>query len=296
MSVFVTQLIERNKVTRSKANGLTANVYYMVRSDDADLSFLDALDATGIPEVGDLFLDTNVPLSSKNATVQQDLCHWIVVCNYGVEQDEGGGSSSTDPLEDPPDINISHEVYETAAQFAYDSGGRTDPDKAIVNSAGDPFDPPLVQENSVLVISVTRNEVDYDSGSSSLVNTINSGSVSIGGVSIPEKCGRIRNIGGRTLTDSNGDQYWSITYEIEVRFEGQKKKLLDLGYYFLEGEKKQPIQIKDGVLGYFGENNDPVTEPQLLNGEGGIGDKANPKFLEFQTYYATSWGSLDLPA
>jgi len=219
-----------------------------------------------------------------------DFLTWEVECEYALPT-PGRNNISSNPINDPPRISFGSAQYTRVVERAYQSGDTIDdPSEAVLNSAGQPFDPPVVQEEENMVISITRNERTIDPAD--LVtyrNTINSASITIAGVVIAEHRGRMRSIMASKAWDTSGTAYWQVSYEIEIATATHIREILDAGYYERNSSGLVPILDK-------GDNPEPITEPAPLDGSGGEGDPTSPVYLSYQTYWAKAWSGLSLPS
>jgi hypothetical protein len=229
---------------------------------------------------------------------------WKVVCSYRTRQaiPPGAGSTYTLAVDLPPDISYTWAQYQRVVENAYQDGDtQGNPTQPIQNSAGDPFDPPLVQEFSNLVININRNEKagDFDPNvMADYEETINSVKITIAGVLIDINEGRMRKIGGTKKWDVLGQEYWNATYEIEIDRETHIRQVLDQGFFQKAGtDDRRRIMASD--IGQVTGQDTPVDIAQKLDGAGFVLSdtaSAGAKYLDFQTYFARDWGPLKLPA
>jgi len=245
-----------------------------------------------------------------------DKLTWLVEVRYSNEGGGGGGGGSDPhPTDLPPVITFSAAQYTRVVEKAYQDGTNDgssgsgpdsltpvtsgEPLTPVFNSVGKPFDPPVVQEDQNLVITIQRNETTTDFDPDNIKayrNTINSidhtGSNKIAGVEFTKFQGRMRGITAQKMWDKDGDAYWAVTYDIEIREVTHIRQVLDAGYYYLQsgGGTQDWYPILDK-----GSPAKQITEPMVLNGSGGIGSKSSPVYRMFQTYLAADWSSLNLP-
>lgn len=224
---------------------------------------------------------------------------WDVVVKYRRKQFVNieigtSGSGTINPVDLPPDISYSFTQYSRAVEQAYLFGldPADNPTIAIENSSSMPFDPPLTQEESNLVINIVRNESGEDFDPLFLItfnNTINAFNITIAGIVMETFEARMRNIGSVKKWDEDGEAYWRVTYEIEVDFATHLKSLLDIGFYTED--------IITGVhTAILDAEGNPITEPVKLDGAGGqLPVGGDPIYLDFNTYFALDWTNLNLP-
>lgn len=197
---------------------------------------------------------------------------WKITLDYTNVQTE---ITQLNPLEQPPIPFWTLKEVERVVDF--DING--DP---ILNSAGDPFDPPVTVIDFNPCLNVTRNEPIF-TGTLALNynNRINSGTF----------YGWAAGHAKMAVTSTpayfpNGTPYAVVTYVIEFSVEGWKKRILDAGYREKDGTDRKPI------VDAFGER---VTSPVPLDGSGGAADPGDPATpLEFDVYFSANFSALGL--
>lgn len=244
----------------------------------------------GDPKSHCLSVDPKVDPSS-------DGLHWIVTCEYGRE-DLGGKvpAAVDDPTDLPPKIGYGFVTYNEVARGAYSVSTPVDtegnPSLVIENSAGMPFDPPVMEEKSNLLITIQRNEEDGLLFDHNLVldykDTINNAYEVIAGIIIPTYAGKMRDIRIDKAWMANGDIYWDVTYQIEVIRRNWERRVLDAGFYTKDSAGNH-TEIQD-------ENGKPLTQPVKLDGAGGkLAEGVTAVYLTFITKWYRNFGLLNLP-
>jgi len=113
---------------------------------------------------------------------------------------------------------------------------------------------------------------------------------------------RILSIRGNNALDSEGNEYWVVSYEIEIDKEGFIKKILNAGLNFKpSGDYKRAIKYADlpNFAGTEKEGADFVNDPQKLSESGAIIDDESaeePFYPEFAVYFSKNWNTLSIPA
>lgn len=193
---------------------------------------------------------------------------------------------AADPLLDRPDISFDVEEYELALQQAVLAPGQTGPPPPILNSAGDPFDPPPTRPASRTKITVGRNEDHYDGAQMQAWANVTNSDVwwgyAVGSVlSKPVRAQRAYR---------NGRRYWRVSYTFlvsDVPWLWQLS-ILDRGYRkkpAVNGQL-QPITLPGGR---------PLSEPALLDGNGNPLAVGSPAaFLKFPVYPSAAFAPLNL--
>jgi len=304
MAILVAQ-VKSKKANITADNSRFTHVWMVV--SDSQITEAEALFATDpnsgntVPSIGDPHPDySNALVVSSDAENIDDgeSFVWEVTATY-----EGYGITTQDPN------TVRATVLFGSAQYSQviekDSNG--DP---IENSAGDPFDPPIQQEDSRLRISVTQkmtSEVFSPSLIKFFENSVNLDAIRIGGVDIEPKFARILDIelvpGSYQNTLGELKEFFTARFEIEVipqqvSATGYVRQLLDAGFNELYEEGEEIKQRAIMVQTDDGESV-PATEPQKLDGEGKryIPSTGQDKgiYLEKETYLPLEWKNLTFP-
>lgn len=210
-----------------------------------------------------------------------------------------------------PLIDISQKIYPWVMEEDYNSDPAVndgDP-QACVNSARDPFDPPLMTEriNTLLMVKWAQKVSDLDMDAvGAIVGTINTSAVSIRGTSYDVKTALLRAATGRETTWLDGTIYWDLVYTIEVTrmVDVAKLKVLDRGYHYWY----PPLSSGNGqkyLIAVPGPNAGPplaagqeyTASPQLLDGEGNVLDTSGtftPIYKTFVPHDDADWAPLNL--
>jgi hypothetical protein len=178
--------------------------------------------------------------------ISDDGCEWEVIVDYApydVTRFE------EHPLSVPAEVSWEHVKFQETTYQDIDG-------VAIMNSAGDPFDPPVTRERSRPVLRVVRNEADFDpSLAHQFADKVNSDTffgATAGTVKSEPPTGR------RQWHPASGF-FWVVSYEFQFNEDGWQEKRLDEG--FREVVAGDFINILD-------DNYQPINSPRALNGSG----------------------------
>lgn len=280
-----------------------------------------------------IWLDSNLPRSlSDFSDESESILAYALLSDYSVQPEDdnnptvfsgkatyiqAGGDTATK-------VNFGTVAYDKVVVNGLDEVDSEEQQPAILNSAGDRFSEPVIEQEHRLLITI---EKAYSSTSASpegvrqYINTINSSQITIADVTIPAKGGWLKNIVPRLRILSIGTYDWVMQIEIEVKTNGETydRKLLDQGFYYLEefeyGDSEPPnfvgwvTKVVNGQTKYYRklrattQNPDtgeyePATEPILLDGAGGKLESIDPgeeKYLEYRTKREMDWSILGLP-
>ncbi len=260
-------------------------VQYLVILDDPTDSPGVARTAGGIPEVGDAYAwDVTATCKRVEATVaSESRLKYIVSVDY--ETPTANTPTSDDPLTDPVQIHWTTQIRtEVLDKDIYGTNVR--------NSAGDKFDPPLVQDLYDPLVTITRNELVYNPAfAQSYRGAVNEDYVIIAGM--PAALAQALCL--QYDADSevrNGIAFWRVTYQIAFRAETWARGLLDLGMreITVAGDlTSDKTWIKD-------DQDREVREAVRLNGLGQplANDAAAGIYGSFATYPLKEFGLLGL--
>lgn len=219
----------------------------------------------------------------QNITVSRNTeyqLQWTAVVDYGPEQPE-----EQNPLEEP--IEVSWDFAQFELPMDTDWNG-----VAVVNTAGVPFDPPVMRDDSRPVLTVVRNERDYSYELADLYrDSVNESEYITADISRPPGTVKVAAIPGRRLFSAylgelTGDPYyWQVTYQFHFNRDGWKAQVLNAGR----------MQIVSGNLVPIVINGVPVTDACPLDASGARVLPANTPgdcvILEFQKYKEIDFAS-----
>jgi hypothetical protein len=157
---------------------------------------------------------------------------------------------------------------------------------AIVNSAGDYFDPPPEIDSSHWVATIEKNVPAVPTFILSYTDAINSDSFTIQGMTVSQHVAKIMDLDISDLQTEGDFGFYVFTYSLEFRPETWKYKPLDQGFRTIEfGGLRQILDDATPPR--------PVTTPRLLDGNGRSLDNPSPstaQFLEYDVYNAYDFG------
>jgi hypothetical protein len=226
---------------------------------------------------GGLEQDLNAYAYSLGAVQEEgDSLGWIVTIEYGPYSALfAGGGPTQNPLLQPIDVSWQTRSQQTVVD--QDINGLP-----IVNTAGDPFDPPLMEDQPRATLTVVRNEATFNQSLQiQYYNAVNSDVFA----NYNPLMARVLNIGSKSMFHQDAGWYYQVTYEFEfldpisptVGLNGYRRTVLSQGMRAISSSvsgEKYHVMFK-GV---------PVTEPVLLTQKGNLAKTAqDPYWLIFQT-------------
>jgi len=156
----------------------------------------------------------------------------------------------------------------------------------IMNSAGEYYDPPPEVDRSRLQIKMVRNEAVFDPNVALAYQDAVNSDVWFG---IAPGLVRV-NITGDPQQE-NGEYFYQVTYEFELRWDGWQLSILDQGRYAIPVSGGQPVRILDA-------DGAEVTDPVPLDGQGGVLANYSPTNAVYRThnvYRSVPFAPLALP-
>jgi hypothetical protein len=159
----------------------------------------------------------------------------------------------------------------------------------IVNSAGDPFDPPNMMDDSRRVVTVQKNLAVVPTWILDYQDAVNSDSFTIDGVTVAAGLAKMQTVTVGEVQRRNGNTFRSVNFTIHLQREGWLLRPLDAG--FREIAYGGLVNIKNP-----GDDELPGA-PVPLNGSGV--SLASPSFstcvfLSFEVYATRAFSSLPL--
>lgn len=232
-------------------------------------------------------------ISSSLLDAEKSRVVYLVEVEYNNSRDYlGGGGSGTPNSEDPP--------WEDDPQYEYDYNSYqgpfeqepNSPYEQVVNTVGDPFDPPPERTRYTRKITITRNTQAFSpADAKTLQNTVNEAAITINSESIDAECAHLLRWSARTSvwtnpTTGSETTYYEETIEIELDADGFELQLRNQGFRYRPAVGADPV-VKTDASGQ------PVSVPVLLKEDGTIEtDPDNAHYLSFQPYKITSWSNL----
>ncbi len=251
-------------------------------------------------EIGDRHpLNGWVFLNKLTPTVAGDRLHWDVRGDYTAGT--LNIAATQNPLEAPTEVAWSSATYSEPVTVDIDGN-------AVVNSAGQPFDPPLTQDRHPVVATIVYNSESYDPNTAlNFQDYVNDAPATIANLeNVPERMARILEIGA-TQQYWEDITYWRVTVKVEINNEplwdedgdhegqGWDRRVLDQGLFekITVGEGEE---AEDKTVRMRTDDGEEVTEPLKLDGEGGKLDPQtdDPVFLTYKTFKEADFSQLNL--
>lgn len=212
-------------------------------------------------------------LEAQQADVEGDGdgVDWIVTASYGpLDPDQ-----ADNPLDQEPEVEWSFASYERVADRALDDDN--EPTIPIVNTALDPFDPPVELDDPRPVLTVTVNlawEAFNPALAYSYRNAVNADEF----FGVPAGYVKAMPPRARKVVHPEVGRYWQVTYEFHFNPDGWVKFVLNQGTRQLNADG-------DGYESILTETGQPVSDPVPLDADGrALPPDGEPIWLPFTVY------------
>lgn len=230
---------------------------------------------------------TAQPLDDNSRTL------YAVTVNYSNEAPDpelirNAEDTETLPWEEDPQFTYDVAEYPVAMENDF-----ADTPVAVLNSVGDPFDPPVESVVSRRRIVVTYNDQNNNAASCSpYVNTVNQNAKTINGEAFAAQTLRLIRWTSQPAVYTEPDGTSSVTYyQVTVEFE-HNPDTWDLSVRD-QGYRVRPSVGADPVLAVDADGQ-PKATPTLLNADGTEASASSPHYITFKPYVRSDWAALNI--
>ena len=285
---------DRRSADQTEKNTSYQRVFY-VTFDSFVTNLQDVLDATGVPNIGDYYIDSGTCATCRSKAIKEQdgsRSQFVVICTYDTASDDDSGVTiHLNPLDDNWQIDISSRdrsiVPPKLNMWVPDEGSSGDwVLKPVRNTAGDDFDPqPTIQKNDV-TITLKKNLRDVEWSHVFLQNTVNSEEIEIWGYKFEARSLYLDSISVGGYQERNGRGFYPHTYKIHYRLPllgsikdypggGWDLLIANMGYNELNTDSTVTSKRRIMISGA------PSTVPQPLDKDGKF-NKDSEVFLQFK--------------
>lgn len=258
----------------------TYTATYMVTTDSASDGPITVANAAGVAIGASYSLgnDTDSRAYCNSKAVEQvssddasETKTWMVTDSYKT-LDREEQKTLVHPLSRPYEISWNYEHFQEVVEKDVNGG-------AILNTAGEYFDPPIERDASRPVLTITRNEAAFPTSLAlSYANAINSDYFSGAAAGTV----KVFNISGsRVIEEFDGDEviYWKMTYEFHYRADGWQRKVLSQGRSQLVPDDDDVPKLEKIT---YENSGDQIVDPVPLDEEGA---RIDPEDLPDDAYF-----------
>ena len=198
-----------------------------------------------------------------------------------------------------PEIKVSKWTYQVVVDRDKETGD------ALLNTAGDPYDPLPVDNVSAPIFTITVKEYSDHITRVAQIGSINSAAFTLCGVLVPAYCAMFDDYSPQPYYDDEGNLTFRNTLTIKLKFFrnkagkqiGFKRESLQSGFNYIDANAvlseikvSSPVDPDDLSKGYTQE---PVATPQMLDVDGAL--TTTPYYVENVTYDLIDFGQFSLP-
>jgi hypothetical protein len=257
---------------------------YRVISDDPFETRVTVGSAAGIPPKYSLLAeDTSCWCRHASiARIDASRLVWLVTVEFSnapQEKQEEEKNNEPNPLLRPARVRWTSSIYQQAVEK--DING-----KAILNSAGDYFDPPPEVDRSRWAAHVSKNYASLPEWLLDYADALNDAPFKIGGLTVLTGKAKLSEMAISELQKENDTEFYELSFSIQFRKEGWVLKMLDQGLHYLTTPDDLTTKTKIKI------NGEDAAAPVLLDGHGGILADPSPTsalFLGFDEYEAKNF-------
>jgi hypothetical protein len=274
---------------------------FQVFTDSMSDGPLTVMNAPGLPVPGEeLPEDPTLYCTGLDPQPDTDGVTWKVKALYDKKPPSTGTGGALNPWDLDPVINFGFIMRSKVLDKCYAVGlgaiaapvVRGLPTVKVTNSALQPFDPPAMVDEALLLIAISRNI----KGSSFLPtnvrkyqNTINidAANVTIAGIAFKQFTCWCRDYKTTQAWTADNVAYTQETIEVVIDEETWLRKIVDMG--LIEGNVPSGGYLMDYIAVKDTEGNQ-VNEPVMLDGAGRRNGAANPPvLLTFHALWEETW-------
>lgn len=264
----------------------TASRSFRVITDDARETWPTVAAAPGI-SLGDPHPEIFTLYCSGISPRQANKFLWEVGVDYKNDRER-----SESPLDEPAEIEWDSEQFQKPAVKNRDGD-------AILNAAGDPFDPPAEMDDSRRVVTVKKNLAVVPTWILDYQDAVNSDSCNIDGVSIAAGLAKVQRVSVGPEQSRNNVTFRQVTIVIHLQRDGWDLSILNRGFRYKSGTNRIKIFFDStgGLASPSGEDATEPTEPVLLDSTGGVlsnPSSTNATFVTESVYVQRAFSALPL--
>ena len=277
MTTTLKEEIPSGRTARNSKGARTYTRKFRVTSDDKTDGPFEVGSTSGLPLIGSVHPeDANAFCVELTVENTEPYVGWTVTANYSDER-----QIDDDPTNDEAEISWGSEQFQKPAVFDLSNN-------LILNSAGDPFDPPAMMDDSRRVVTVSKNLAVVPAWILDYQDAVNSDVFSVDGLSIGVGKAKMQSVAVSPKQRRNSTVFRVVNFTIHLQRDGWLLDILDAGFRRIVSGGRENIRNQDGEL---------ITAPVPLNGAGQ--PIANPTvtncvFRSFSVYKTRAFSSLPL--
>lgn len=209
---------------------------------------------------------------------------WIISLTYTTRQTDINGSD----VDFKTDVQFSKWTYQRVVTKDKETGAD------VVNSAGDPFDSPIVEEIACPVVSVTRRRTAPNMEIIQKIGSINSGEFVLVGITIPKYCAQLSDYRIERGQDQDGNAFYTQTFEFKLNFNKSEDTGEIIGFKAEVANTGFRVSKGSGDFANILYQGEPITTPAFLTADGTSGT-STPNYKQFVINNLDNFSSFNLP-
>ncbi len=258
----------RGRMARNSRGVRTYQRKFILETTSKTEDEYDVGSHASLPNIGDLHpSDTGAWCEELEVVQKEGWKVWEVTARYTSEWDLS-------------QVHITWDTEQFQRPAVMDKDG-----DGVLNSAGDPFDPPAMMDDSRRVATVTKMMTSVPSWILDYQDAVNSDTFTIDGISVAIGKAKVQRVSVSDVRVINATNYREVTLQIQFQVDGWALQVLDAGF---RDSSFRVLRNNDGTK---------PTAPIPLNGSGAALNSSNPAdavFRSFQVYNALPFSALPL--
>jgi hypothetical protein len=210
--------IESESVSQDGNGIFSATITWKLVATANETSYLVGSDST-LPAIGRLH--PAIPdcwCTNLTCTMTEPKTGFTAVASYSSKKE-----ITEDPLAEPPEVNWDTEQFQEPVVIDEDG-------EAVLNSAGDPYDPPVMKDDSRWYCEVTANVESVPAWVLTYRDSVNEEAFVIDGIPVEIGQAKIQKLKISTRKVRNGTGYRVVLYHLHFKEDGWHAKPLDAGF------------------------------------------------------------------
>lgn len=227
--IFMAETGQGRSATNEKGMRRYTRAFLLETTSQMDGPFAVGSDLD-LPVIGSLHPEDNnawcVSLRVENSNPWKG---WTVTAEYTSERE-----ITEDPTVEPAAITWSSEQFQRPV--IYDNTGN-----AVVNSAGDPFDPPVMMDDSRPVVTITKNLAVVPAWILAYQDAVNSDVFYVDGITVGIGLAKVQTVTVGEVQRRNGIMFRTVNIVIQLQRAGWLVEAQDVGFRELGTGGRQNI-------------------------------------------------------
>lgn len=275
---FIEELPDGRRGTNTKGVRTYTRQFKLTSDSQADGPYTVGSNAS-LPKIGSVHPeDAGAFCTTLTVENSDPWMGWTVTAEYSSEF-----TLAENPTNDPAIITWGSEQFQRVVIVDKDGD-------AVVNSAGDPFDPPIMADDSRRYVTVTKNLSNVPTWILNYQDAVNSDTFTVDGVSVGIGIAKMQSVTVSTVQSRNATNFRQVTFTMHFQPNGWHAKPLDAGF--------RQVVYGGGIENIRNEGDDELpAAPVPLDGAGQALASPSPATcvaLDFTVYNELPFSSLPL--